>query len=138
MDFGLFLFKESDELVVLLDGFEGLDEDGLAGRAGAVDDAGDAAFEFGADGDDKTVAADGDDVVLGGAVRGELAEGGAEGFFNDALLTLLIAADAVEFGGGVVSEGAVRLDGALDGFCEGTERSGESGGALGEAGEFAG
>ena len=39
MDLGLLFFDEADEFVVLLDGFEGLDVDGLAGRTGAVDDA---------------------------------------------------------------------------------------------------
>ncbi len=47
---------------------------------------------------------------------GELAQGGAEGLFDDALLALLLAADAAEFGRGVVGQGAVGLDLALDGF----------------------
>jgi hypothetical protein len=98
VNFGLLFFEQADEFVVLLDGFERLDVDGLAGGAGAVDDAGDAALELGADGDDEAVAADGDEVFLGCAVGGELAQGGAEGFFNDALLALLLAADAVQFG----------------------------------------
>ena len=118
MDLGLLFFEEADELVVLLDGFEGLDVDGLAGGAGAVDDAGDAALELAADGDDEAVAADGDEVFLRGAFAGELAQGGAEGFFDGALLALLLAADAAEFGRGVVGEGAVGLDFALDGFGE--------------------
>jgi len=63
-----------------------------------VDNARDAALELGADGNDEAVAADGDEVFLGGAVRRELAQGGAEGFFNLALLAFLLAADAVEFG----------------------------------------
>ena len=138
MDFSLFFFEEADELVVLLDGFEGFDVDGLAGRAGAMNDAGDAALELRADGDDEAVAANGDEVFLGGAVGGELAEGGAEGLFDDALLTLLVAADAVKLGRGVVGEGAVGLDGALDGFGQGAETGGERGRALGEAGELAG
>ncbi len=91
VDFSLFLFEKADELVVLLDGFEGLDVDGLAGGTGAVDDAGDAALELGANGNDEAVAADGDEVVLGGAVAGELAEGGAEALFDEALLALLLA-----------------------------------------------
>ena len=32
VDLALLLVEEADELVVLLDGFEGFDEDGLAGR----------------------------------------------------------------------------------------------------------
>ena len=74
----MLFFEEADEFVVLLDGFEWLDVDGLAGGAGSVDDAGDAAFLFGFDGDDEAVAADGDEVVLRLAVGGEAAQGGAE------------------------------------------------------------
>jgi hypothetical protein len=81
-----------------------------------VDYTADTALELAANGDDEAVAADGDQFFLRGPVAGELAEGGAEGFLDDALLALLIAADAVEFGRGVVGEGAVGLDGALDGF----------------------
>ena len=44
VDFGLLFFEEADELVVLLDGFERLDVDGLAGGTCTVDDAGDAAL----------------------------------------------------------------------------------------------
>ena len=118
MDLGLLFFDEADEFVVLLDGFERLDVDGLAGGAGAVDDAGDAALEFAADGNDEAVAANGDEVFLRGAFDGELAQRGAEGLFDDALLAFLLAADAVELGRGVVGEGAVGLDFALDGFGE--------------------
>ncbi len=98
MDFGLFFFEEADEFVVLLDGFERLDVDGLARRTGAVDNAGDAALEFAANGNDEPVATDGDEVFLCGTFAGELAQRGAEGFFDGSLLALLLAADAIEFG----------------------------------------
>ena len=78
--------------------------------------AGDAALELRADGNDEAVAADGDEVFLGCAFLGELAEGGAEAFFDDALLALLLAADAAQFGRSVVGQRAVGLDGALDGL----------------------
>ena len=65
MDFGLLFLDEADQLVVLLDGFEGFDVHCLAGGAGAVDYAADAALELAADGDDEAVAADGDEVFLG-------------------------------------------------------------------------
>ena len=83
MDFGLLVFDEADEFVVLLDGFEGLDVDGLAGGTGAVNDAGDTALEFAADGNDEAVAANGDEVFLRGAFGGELAQRGAKGFFDE-------------------------------------------------------
>ncbi len=98
VDLGLLFFEQADQLVVLLDGFERLDVDGLAGGAGAVDDAGDAALELAADGNDEAIAANGDEVFLRGAFDGELAQGGAQGFFDGALLALLLAADAVELG----------------------------------------
>ena len=78
MNLGLLFFDEADQLVVLLDGFERLDVDRLAGGTGAVDDAGDAPLELAAHGNDEAVAADGDEVFLGGAVAGKLAQGGAE------------------------------------------------------------
>ncbi len=122
MDLGLFFFEEADEFVVLLDGFERLDVDGLAGRAGAVNHAGDAALEFAAHGDDEAVAANGDEVFLRGAVGGELAQRGAEALFDDALLAFLLATNAAEFRRGVVGQSAVGLNGALDGFGQRTER----------------
>ena len=75
VDLGLFFVEEADELVVLLDGFEGFHEDGLAGRRRAVNDAGNLALELGFDGNDEAVAANGDEVVLGAAAFGEAAEG---------------------------------------------------------------
>ena len=138
MDFGLFFFQEPDEFIVLLDGFEGLDIDRLTGGTGAVDDAGDAALELAAHRDDEAVAADGDEVFLRGAFAGELAERGAEGIFDDALLAFLLAADAAEFGRGVVGKGAVGEDLALDVFRERAQADGQGRGELGEAGELAG
>ena len=132
MDFGLFVFEEADEFVVLLDGFEGLDVYGLAGGAGAVNDAADTALEFAADGDDEAVAANGDEVFLRGAFGGELAERGAKGFFDWALLALLITANAVELGRGVVGEGAIGLDFAFDGFGQPPQRRRPVVGDLGE------
>ena len=125
MDLGLFLFEEADEFVVLLDGFEGLDVDGLAGRADAVNYAGDAALEFAANGDDEAVAANGDEVFLRGAVAGELAECGAEALFNLTLLPFLLTTNAAEFRRGVVGECAVGLNGALDGFGQRSEAGGQ-------------
>ncbi len=122
VDFGLLFFDEADELVVLLDGFEGFDENCLARRTGAMDDAGDAALELGTNGNDEAVAADGDEVFLSGAVGGELTQRGAQGLFNDALLALLLAANAAQLGRGTVGESAVGLDGAFDGLCQRAKR----------------
>ena len=84
-----------------------------------MDDAGDLAFELGFDGDDEAVAADGDELVLSAAVGGEGSEGLAEAVFDGAMLALHGAADAAEFGGGVVAEGAVGLDFAAEEAEEG-------------------
>ncbi len=137
VNLGLFFFEEADEVVVELDGFEGLDVDGLTGGAGSVDDALDAAFPLGFDGDDEALAADGDEVVLGAAAFGKAAQSGAKAFLNGALLALHFAADAAEFRGGVVGEGAVGEDLFAQRYGEGTQLDGEEilgkGGELGDA-----
>ena len=74
MNLGLLFVEQAHQFVVLLDGFEGLDEDGLSAGAGAVDHALDAAFLLDFDGDHETLAADGDQFVLGGAAVGKAAE----------------------------------------------------------------
>ena len=53
------------------------------------------------------------------------------------MLALLIAADAAEFGRGVVGEGAVGLNFALDSFGERAQGLCEIGGEFGETGQFA-
>ena len=78
MNLGLLFFDQADQFVVLLDGFERLDVNRLARGAGAVNHAGDAALQLGADGNDEAVAADGDEVFLRCAFRAELAQGGAQ------------------------------------------------------------
>ena len=122
VNLGLLFFDEAHQLVVLLDGFQGLDVDGLPRGAGAVDDARDAALQLRADGDDEALAADGDEVFLGRAFLGELAQRGAQAFFDDALLALLVASDAAQLGRGVVGQGAIGLNGALDGFGQPPQR----------------
>ena len=110
MNLGEFFFQQADEFVVLLDGFEGLDEDGLAAGAGAVDYALHAALLLDFDGDDEAFAADGDEFVLHGAAFGEAAQISAQRFLDGAALLFDFAADAGEFGRGFVFERAVGLD----------------------------
>ena len=110
MDFGLLVFEQLDEGVVLLDGFEGLDVDGLAGGACSVDDARDAALEFRFDGDDEALAANGDKVLLRCSFLAEASQGCAKAVFDVALLALHLAADAAQVGGSVVAEGAIGFD----------------------------
>ena len=116
VNFFLLFFEEADEFVVLLNGLKGLNVDSLAGGAGAVHDSRDAALELAANGNDEAVAADGDEVFLRGAFAYEFAQGRAERLLYGALLSLLLAADAIEFGRCVVGKVAVGKDFALDGF----------------------
>lgn len=107
-----------------------------------MDDAGDLAFELGLDGDDEALAADGDEVFgggLGAAFFAERACGTAERGFDGSVLVLHGAADAAEFGTGVVGEGAIGFDFAAEGAEERGEvvgkevlREGEDGWAKGD------
>ena len=110
VDLGLFVVEQARELVVLLDRLHWLEVDGLAAGAGAVKDAADFALELGLDGDDEALAAHGDEVALRFPAFAELCERLAEAFLDDAVLAGEGAADACEFGGGVVGERTVGLD----------------------------
>ena len=110
MNLAELFFEQADQFVVLLDGFQRLDEDGLAAGAGAVDHALHAAFLLDFDGDDEALAADGDQFVLHRAAFGEAAKISAERFLDGAALLFDFAADAGEFGRGFVFERAVGLN----------------------------
>ena len=110
MDFRQLLFEQANEFVVLLDGFQRLDEYGLAAGAGAVDDSLHAAFLLDLYGDDEAFAADGDQFVLDRAAFGEAAQVSAERFLNRATLPFDFAADASQFGRGFIFERPVRLN----------------------------
>jgi hypothetical protein len=114
MDFAEFFAGEADEVVVEFDGFEGFDEEGLAGPAGGVDDAGGFLLGGGDDGDDEAVVADGDELFLEEAVVAVEFEEAVEGLVDGAFLAFEVAADAGEGDGGVVVEGAVGEDFAGD------------------------
>jgi len=122
-----------DELVVQLDGFERLDEERLAGGAGAVDHAADFASGSGADGDDKAVVAERDVVFAGlfAAVAEELAQRFLDGVAGAGDLR----ADAAELGGSVVAQVTVGENRAADRGGKRTE-VGERRGAGGEEGKF--
>ena len=90
-----------------------------------MDNAGDFAAELGLDGDDEAFAADGDDFVLRRTGLVEGADGAAEARFDGAVLRFHGAADAAEFGAGVVRERAVGVDFAA-------ERAEERGEVVGE------
>ena len=106
----LLFIEQANQLVVLLDGLERLDEDGLPGGGGAVDDAGNLAFELGLDRDDEAVAADGDELVLGAAVVAQAAQRASQALLDGAVLAVDRAPDAAELRRGVIGERAVGLD----------------------------
>lgn len=99
-----------------------------------MDDALDTALPLGFDGDDKSLATDGDEVLLGGAAVGVAAESGAEALFDGALLAFHFAANAAQVAGGVVGEGAVGKDFVVEGIRKRAEAGGEQ--RLGERGEL--
>src|SRR5208282_2012174 len=107
MNLGLFLIEQADQFVVLLDGFERLDEDRLSAGTGAVHDALYASFLLNFDWDNETLAADGDQFVLHGAAFGEFPQVAAQRVLDLALLLLDLAANAAEFRGSAIVERAV-------------------------------
>jgi len=75
-----------------------------------VDDAGNLAFELRFDRDDKTVAADGDEVVLGAASFAQAAQRFAQALFDGTVLAFDRPSDTAELGRRVVVETAVGFD----------------------------
>ena len=128
MDLGLFFIQQANEFVVLLDGFEGLDKDGLSAGTGAVDDALDAAFLLDFHRDHETLAADGDQFILHGATFGEFAKVAAQRFLDLPFLLLDLAANAAQFGRSAIVERAVGQNLVV-------ERAQEDGEILDAAGE---
>jgi len=138
-DLALLFVEEALQFIVLLDGFERFHKNRLAGGGRSVDDAGDAATELGFDGDDEALAANGDELVLGGTFGRERAEGLAQALFNGAMLALHRAADAAELVAGVVGERAVGEDFAAEGLQQRGEVVLQDGrGELGDRGEVCG
>ena len=110
MNFGLLVIQQAHQFIVLFDGFEGLHEDGLAAGTCSVDHALDAAFLLDLDGDDKAFAADRDQLILDGAAFGEAAEVSTQRFLYRPSLLFDFAANAGQFGRGVVFQRSVGLD----------------------------
>ena len=109
-DFSLLFFQQTDKVVVLLNGFQRLNEHGLTAGAGAVHHAIDALALLGLYGNDKALTADGDEFVLDGAAFRQPPQIAAQRFLDHALLLLYVAADARELSRGAIVERAVRLD----------------------------
>src|SRR6266478_3845622 len=110
MNLGLFFIEQAYQFVVLLDGFERLDKDGLSAGTGAVHDALHAAFLLDFHRNHKTLAADGNQFILYRPALGEFAQVAAERFLNLTLLFFGVAANAAKFGGRTIVERAVGKD----------------------------
>ena len=138
VDFAVFLFLESDEFVVEIDGFERFQKEGLAGVGRSVDDAGEFAALPGDDGDDEAVVANRYVLFLQDAFVAVGADEPVEGIVNRPALLFHFAADAVEMGAGGIEDGAVGGDFTFEDFEERIEVA-DGVGAAGEKGEaFAG
>src|SRR6266446_2287374 len=107
MNLGLFFIEQAHEFVVLLDGFERLDKDGLSAGTGAVDDALHTTLLLDFHRDDKPLAADGDQLVLHGPAFGEFAQVAAQRFLDLTLLFFGVAANAAKLGRCAIVERAV-------------------------------
>ena len=143
VDLAHLLFGEADQFVVEIDGFQRLDEEGVAAGAGAVDDAIHLAPLPGDEGHHEALVADGDELLLQDAFVAVLLEEAFERFLNGLLLALDIAAQAVEGDAGVIGDAAVGQDLAVElaqqgaEFADGPGARAEQGKAFGAGGEIA-
>ena len=110
----LLFFDQPHQLVVLLDGLKRLHVHRLPRRTRAMNHARDAPLELRAHRNHKALAANGDDIVLRCAIARELAQRRAQAFFNQPLLALLLAPNAVQLRRCIVGQRPVRLNLALD------------------------
>src|SRR5579864_4884841 len=109
-DLSLLFFQQTDKIVVLLNGFQRLNEHGLSAGACAVNDAIDALTLLSLYGNDKALTADGDEFVLHGAAFCQPPQIAAQRFLDGALLFFHVTTDARELSGGAIVKRAVRLD----------------------------
>src|SRR5208283_2589311 len=110
MNLGLFFVEQADQFVVLLDGFERLDKDGLSAGTGSVHYALDTAFLLDLYRDHEALAADGDEFILHGAPFGQLAQVAAQRFLNLPFLLFDFAANAAQLGRSAIVKRAVGQD----------------------------
>src|SRR6202789_991349 len=133
MNFAELIISQTNQFVVEVDGFHRLDEKGVAGTAGSVNDAVDATLAAGDDRHHKTVVADGDEVFLQILVMG--AKETFEGFLNEMALLLAFAAEAAQGYAGVIGQGSIGEKFTAE-FLYQLTKIGDFGGVGGEAGEF--
>src|SRR4029077_17174907 len=99
-DLSLLFFQQTHEIVVLLNGFQRLDEHGLPAGAGAVHHTIYALALLSLYGDDKALTADGNEFILYGAAFCQAPQIAAQRFLDGALLFFYVTADARELSGG--------------------------------------
>ena len=121
VDFAGFLFAQPHQLVVEVDGFERLDEQGVPAGADAVDDAIELAALPGDHGHHEALVADGHEFFLEHAFLAVRAQEPFERFLDGFLLALHVAADAGQRDAGVVGDAAVGQDLAFQVFQQGPE-----------------
>ena len=110
MDLGQLFVQQAHQFVVLLDGFQRLDEYRLPAGRRSVGDALHAPALLGLHRNDEAVAANGDEFVLHGAAVGELSQVRPQRFVNGPPLPLDVAANARQLRRGAVVERAVGQD----------------------------
>ena len=94
VDLGLLVVQQPHQVVVLLDGLQRLDEDGLPARRRSVGHALHAPTLFDLHRDHEAIPANRDQLVLHGPALREPAQVAAQRFLNRAFLLLDVAPDA--------------------------------------------
>ena len=107
MDFRLFFIEEPHHLVVLLNGFEGLDKHRLAARAGPVNHSLHAPLLLYLHRDHKAFTANRDQLILHPSALGQLPQIAAQGLLNHPPLLFNLPANARQLRGGAILERAV-------------------------------
>jgi hypothetical protein len=109
-DFRLLFFQQTNEVIILLNGFQRLNEHGLSAGACAVNDAIDALALLRFYGDDEALAANGDEFILHCAAFRQPTEIAAQRLLDGTLLLFHVATDARELCRCAIVQRAVRLD----------------------------
>src|ERR1700686_2127820 len=110
MNLRLFVIEQAHEFVVLFDGFERLDENGLPAGTSAVNHALHAALLLDLDGNDEALAADGDQLILHRAAFGQTPQVCAKGILNPTALLFDLAANPRQFSRSMVFQRAIGLN----------------------------
>src|SRR5512146_450363 len=108
MNFRLLFFKQTNQVIVLLDGLHGLDKNRLPRRAGPVYYSGHSPFLLDLDRDDKTLAANRDQFILHRSALGEPAQIPLERLLNVAPLLLDFATNSRQLRRSPIVQASVR------------------------------